>query len=119
MASNPTDRMDTLPRPAGAARFGARSTARRSKVGLDVLLVKAAVDFQNLAHPPSEAAVRENLESLRDAAGLDSIFIATYCPKGRSIESVIAATSLLSPFNPAVLIGEPLERMPYLRNRLE
>src|SRR5262249_32603585 len=37
----------------------------------------------------------------------------------RSIDSVIGAASLFAPFSPGALIGESLERFPYLRERLE
>lgn len=118
IASDSTDPMDTVPQPAGAGLFGARGE-RRSNVGLDVLLTKAAVEFQNLDQRTAERVSRENLESLREAAGLDAIFIAKYCSERRSIESVVAAISMFSAFNPAVLSGESLERLPYLRDRLE
>ncbi len=113
MASNPTDTLDTVPRPAGAGLFGARpTTERRSKVGLDVLLTKAAVDFQNFNELSAERVARENLEALREAAGLDAIFIAKYCEERRSIDSIVSAVGMFSAFNPAVLSGEPLERLP-------
>jgi diguanylate cyclase (GGDEF)-like protein/PAS domain S-box-containing protein len=119
MASNPTDTMDTVPRPAGGGLFGSRSTERRSKVGLDVLLTKAAVDLQNLTEFDVDRILRENLEGLREAAGLDAIFITEYCGERRSIERVVSAVSMFSSFHPEVLSGEPLERLPYLRDRLE
>jgi diguanylate cyclase (GGDEF)-like protein/PAS domain S-box-containing protein len=118
MASNPNDSMDTVPRPAVAGLFGAR-TERRSKVGLDVLLTKAAVDFQNLDERTAERVSRENLESLREAMGLDAIFIARFCAERQTVESVVSAVSMFSAFNPAVLCGESLDRFPYLRDRLE
>ena len=37
--------------------------ARRSKAGLDVLLTKAAIDFQNLSSEHADALVRLNLEA--------------------------------------------------------
>ena len=52
--------------------------SRRSKAGLDVLLTKAAIDFQNLANEHADALVRLNLEALREAAGLDALLIATF-----------------------------------------
>ncbi|HVF17966.1 MAG TPA: diguanylate cyclase, partial [Steroidobacteraceae bacterium] len=113
--------MDTVPRPATPALFGSRTNTpeRKSKVGLDVLLTKAAVDFQNLNRLTADRVLRENLEALREAAVLDSIFIAQFCPERRSVDTVVAASSMFSAFNPAVLSGEPLERLPYLRDRLE
>jgi diguanylate cyclase (GGDEF)-like protein/PAS domain S-box-containing protein len=118
MATNPSDPRDAISRPAAAGLFGTRASSRRGKVGLDVLLTKAAVDFQNCDASTSEQLLRENLENLREAAGLDAIFIARFCSERRSIESVISASSMFSAFNPDVLTGEPLERLPFLRDHL-
>jgi diguanylate cyclase (GGDEF)-like protein/PAS domain S-box-containing protein len=121
MASHPTDSLDTVPRPAGSGLFASKTNTpeRRAKVGLDVLLTKAAVDFQNFSELTADRVLRENLEALRESAALDAIFIARFCPARRSIDTVVAAVSMFSAFNPAVLSGEPLERLPYLRDRLE
>ena len=53
------------------ALFPSHAGQRRTKAGLDVLLTKAAIDFQNLASEHADALVRLNLEALREAAGLD------------------------------------------------
>ena len=82
------------------------------------MLTKAAVDFQNCEAATPEHLLRENLENLREAAGLDAIFIARFCNERRSIESVISSASMFTAFNPAVLTGESLERVPYLRDHL-
>ncbi len=92
---------------------------RRTKAGLDVLLTKAAIDFQNLSNEHADALLRLNLEALRDAAGLDALLIATFDAGHTAIEHVIGVTGLFATFNPETLRGEPLERFPYLRNRLE
>ena len=56
-----------------------RMQARRAaKAGLDVLLTKAAIDFQNLANEHADALLRQNLEALREAAGLDALLIASF-----------------------------------------
>jgi diguanylate cyclase (GGDEF)-like protein/PAS domain S-box-containing protein len=93
--------------------------ARRTKPGLDVLLTKAAIDFQNLSNEHADALLRLNLEALREAAGLDALLIATFDAGHGFIEHVIGVTGLFATFNPETLRGEPLERFPYLRNRLE
>jgi diguanylate cyclase (GGDEF)-like protein/PAS domain S-box-containing protein len=86
---------------------------------MDVLLIKAAVDLQNFTAHTADVLVRQNLESLRDAAGLDAIFIAHFDDERRSITDVVSAASLFATFNPDVLHGESLTHMPYLRERLE
>ncbi|HKU36737.1 MAG TPA: PAS domain S-box protein [Polyangiales bacterium] len=92
---------------------------RRSKAGLDVLLTKAAIDFQNLSNEHADALVRLNLEALREAAGLDALLIASFDAAHATIEHVVGVTGLFATFNPETLRGEQLEKLPYLRNRLE
>jgi diguanylate cyclase (GGDEF)-like protein/PAS domain S-box-containing protein len=93
--------------------------ARRSKAGLDVLLTKAAIDFQNLAQEHADALLRLNLEGLREAAGLDALLLASFDDAHTVIQHIVGATGLFATFNPETLQGEPLERLPYLRDRLE
>ncbi|HKU15913.1 MAG TPA: EAL domain-containing protein [Steroidobacteraceae bacterium] len=95
------------------------SHPRRSKAGLDVLLTKAAIDFQNLSNEHADALVRLNLEALREAAGLDALLIASFDAAHTVIEHVVGVTGLFATFNPDTLRGEQLERLPYVRNRLE
>jgi diguanylate cyclase (GGDEF)-like protein/PAS domain S-box-containing protein len=101
------------------ALFPSHTQSRRSKAGLDVLLTKAAIDFQNLANVHADALLRLNLEALREAAGLDALLIATFDAEHSAIEHVIGVTGLFATFNPDTRRGEQLERFPYLRNRLE
>src|SRR5215510_11323732 len=104
MASNPTEPRDTVPRAAGSVLFGPKTNnPERRKIGLDVLLTKAAVDFQNLNEATADRVLRENLEALREATALDAIFIARFDAERRSIDTVVAAVSMFSAFNPAVL----------------
>jgi diguanylate cyclase (GGDEF)-like protein/PAS domain S-box-containing protein len=92
---------------------------RKAKGGLDVLLTKASIDFQNLSLDSADPLLKENLEALREAAGLDTVLLGTFNEERTSIESLVAATSLFATFNPEVLQGEPLERLPFFRDRLE
>ena len=101
------------------ALFPSHAGQRRTKAGLDVLLTKAAIDFQNLASEHADALVRLNLEALREAAGLDALLIASFDSAHTVIEHVVGVTGLFATFNPETLRGESLERFPYLRNRLE
>jgi diguanylate cyclase (GGDEF)-like protein/PAS domain S-box-containing protein len=106
--------------PSAEALFPSHTgQARRPKAGLDVLLTKAAIDFQNLANEHADALLRLNLEALREAAGLDALLIATFDAGHTAIEHVTGVTGLFATFNPETLRGEQLERFPYLRNRLE
>jgi PAS domain S-box/diguanylate cyclase (GGDEF) domain len=106
--------------PSAEALFPSHTgQSRRSKAGLDVLLTKAAIDFQNLSNEHADALVRLNLEALREAAGLDALLIASFDAAHSAIEHVVGVTGLFATFNPDTLRGEQLERFPYLRNRLE
>jgi diguanylate cyclase (GGDEF)-like protein/PAS domain S-box-containing protein len=117
VASNPTEHGPLISAPSGDTLFTARPR-RNTKIGLDVLLTKASIDFQNLGSERDDPLLTQNLEALREAAGLDAIVIATYDEAHQSIEHVVAASSLFATFNPIVFHGEPLERLPYLRNKL-
>lgn len=122
MARDPTEPIDVVPGPAGAGLFSARAPSagrRSSKVGLDVLLTKAAVDFQNVPVDGAEVLMKQNLEALREAAGLDTFFIAHFDEQNQAIERVTGSSSLFATFNPDVFHGESLEGLPFLRERLE
>ena len=120
MASNPTEQAATISAPSGDTLFSPRATGRRkAKAGLDVLLTKAAIDFQNLAFESGDPLIKENLEALREAAGLDTVLLASFDDEHTCIQSLVAATSLFATFNPEVLQGEPLERLPFFRAKLE
>jgi hypothetical protein len=98
--------------------FPPHAGQRRAKAGLDVLLTKAAIDFQNLANEHADALVRLNLEALREAAGLDALLIASFDSEHTAIEHVVGVTGLFATFNPETLRGESLDGS-HLRNRLE
>jgi diguanylate cyclase (GGDEF)-like protein/PAS domain S-box-containing protein len=117
VASNPTEHGSLIAAPSGDTLFTARPR-RNTKVGLDVLLTKASIDFQNLTSERDDPLLKQNLESLRESAGLDAIVIATFDEAHKSIEHVVAASGLFATFNPIVFHGEPLERLPYLRSKL-
>jgi diguanylate cyclase (GGDEF)-like protein/PAS domain S-box-containing protein len=120
VASNSTEPAQILPTASGEPIFGSRAASRRkARAGLDVLLTKAAIDLQNLASEHDDPLLQENLEALREATGLDTLLIATFDDSHSSIESIAASSALFSTFNPIVLRGESLERLPYLRGRLE
>ncbi len=91
----------------------------RASVGLDVLVTKVAVDFVGLTGESGDNCVKRNLEALRDTTGVDAICIALLDGERRVIERVAAATGLLAPFDPQVLKGDAVDRLPGLAGRLE
>ena len=100
---------------ATQAVFGVGS---RPAVGLDVLATKVAVDFQDLSSESGDNCVKRNLEALREATGADAICIALFDSGKTLIERVASATGLFAPFDPQVLKGDSLERLPYLARSL-
>ena len=120
MAINPTEPTPAVEPARGDTLFGSRAASRRkTKAGLDVVLTKAAIDFQNLTREDDDPLLAQNLEALREAAGIDTLLIARYDESRTSIESVAGASALFSTFDPLTLRGELLERLPYLRDRIE
>jgi diguanylate cyclase (GGDEF)-like protein/PAS domain S-box-containing protein len=101
-----------------ATQFVFGSTGRPA-VGLDVLVTKVAVDFQALEGQTSDHCINRNLNALREATGVDAVCIALFDPKRTVIERVASASSLLAPFDPQVLKGASLERLPFIATRLQ
>lgn len=120
MSSQPSKPAAIEPLRSADALFPSHAgNARRLKAGLDVLLTKAAIDFQNLVTEQADAPLQQNLEALREAAGLDALLIASFDDAHSVIERTVGATGLFATFNPQTLQGEQLEGLPFLRNRLE
>ena len=121
MASDPTKAIDPIPRAAGGSLFITRppTGTQRSKAGLDVVLTKAAVDFQNPPAADVDSLVRQNLDAVREAAALDAFFIALIDEHEPTIRKVVGSASLFATFNPETLAGQSIENLPYLRERLE
>jgi diguanylate cyclase (GGDEF)-like protein/PAS domain S-box-containing protein len=120
MARDPKLATEAMPLPAQTVPFASSATnTRRSTVDIDVLLTKAAVDFQNPPADNPDALIGSNLEALREAVGVDNFFVARFNAQRDCIGHVVGASSLFASFNPAVFAGEQLAALPYLRDRLE
>ena len=94
------------------------SVASRPAFGLDVTCTKIAVDFQNLEPGTADGVVRRNLELLREATGTDAVFLASLDPVAGAIGQIEVSKGLFVPCSPEVLRGEPLEKLPWIRDRL-
>jgi diguanylate cyclase (GGDEF)-like protein/PAS domain S-box-containing protein len=88
-------------------------------VGLDVLATKVSVDFQALTSEGADGCIQRSLDALREAVGVDAICLALYDGARRSVERVASATSMFAPFDPQVLKGEDLARLPLLGTGLD
>src|SRR5204862_547809 len=87
---------------------------QRRSAGLDVLLIKAAVEFQNLKGDERAAEIQRDCEALREALGVDALIVAHFDADQERIERVIGAAGLFATYNPQVLCGERLNAFPYL-----
>ena len=120
MARDPKLATEAMPLPAQTVPFASSAAnTRRSTVDIDVLLTKAAVDFQNPPADNPDTLIGSNLEALREAVGVDNFFVARFNAQRDCIGHVVGASSLFASFNPAVFAGEQLAALPYLRDRLE
>jgi diguanylate cyclase (GGDEF)-like protein/PAS domain S-box-containing protein len=109
-------------RDAGSAVWSLQSSARakpRRDAGLDVLLTKAAVDFQTLQGVGVESTIKRDCEALRDALGVDALLIAHFDQARERIEHIVGVAGMFTAFNPEVLRDERLDGFPYLWGQLE
>jgi diguanylate cyclase (GGDEF)-like protein/PAS domain S-box-containing protein len=93
--------------------------ALSSSPGTDVLLTKAAVEFQNLQTDSAASVVKINCDALREAFGVDAMFIALFDASREYIESAIGAATPNIAFHPEALRGDRLNEFPYLWGQLE
>jgi diguanylate cyclase (GGDEF)-like protein/PAS domain S-box-containing protein len=119
MAMSPPDGSDEQESTDFLATQLVFGSGGRPTVGLDVLVTKVSVDFQALSTEGGDSCVKRNLEALRDATGVDAICIALYDPEKKIVERVVSATGLLAPFDPQVMKGDSVEKLPYLAQKLD
>ncbi len=89
----------------------------RSRSGLDTVYTKASIDLQSVAEDGAEA-IAQCLESVRDASGVDALFIAMLDDGRQRIENVYSARSVFSTCNPEVLAGVELEPYAWLQSHM-
>ncbi|HQR23441.1 MAG TPA: PAS domain S-box protein, partial [Steroidobacteraceae bacterium] len=119
MASTAPERGEEQEGPDLLATQVVFGSGGRPAVGIDVLATKVALDFQALASETGDNCVKRNLDALREAIDVDAICIALFDPEKTAIERVASATGLFAPFDPQVMKGDALERIPYLANTLD
>jgi diguanylate cyclase (GGDEF)-like protein/PAS domain S-box-containing protein len=97
-----------------------RKAARRpGEPGLDLICTKVAVDLQGLTASSAEERIKTGLQSLTEASGADSIFVALLDDDAAVIRTVYAGRSTFSTCNPEVLSGRELEDFPWMKSRLQ
>ena len=102
-----------------ATQFVFGNGGARPAVGLDVLVTKVAVDFVGLTSEAGDNCVKRNLDALREATGVDAICIALLDGERKHIERVAASTGLVTPFDPQVMKGDAIARLPVFTGKLE
>lgn len=98
------------------SRFSA-GTGARSRPGLDTVYTKAAIDLQT-AGENDAALINTCLETVRDACGVDAMFIAVLDKDRQAIQKVYSARGLFSTCNPEVLTGVELAPYAWLQSRM-
>ncbi len=111
------DPLDTVSAQAPAPM---RLESRGSRgPGLDLVCTKVAVDLQGVSATNARERIRGGMQSLTDACGADSVFIALFDEQADLLEEVHAGRATFSTCNPEVLRGRSLTEFPWMRGRLE
>ncbi len=87
-------------------------------VGLDVICIKIAVDFQSMSAADAAMRLGANLELLREATRADTAFHIALDPETTAFTDVAAAHGLLATGNHEQLRGLSLDALPWFRSRL-
>src|ERR1700690_162312 len=101
--------------------LSSQSWARRDSrpaVGLDVICIKVAVDFQTMTDATVAESIGTNLELLRQATSTDTAFPIVLDPDTEILTEVTVARGMLATGNPEQLKGQTLETLPWFRTRL-
>jgi diguanylate cyclase (GGDEF)-like protein/PAS domain S-box-containing protein len=88
----------------------------RPVVGLDVICIKIAVDFQTMSAANSADIIEANLELLREATRSDAAFHIKLDTAG-DFTDIAVARAMLATGNPEQLRGESLASLPWFHSR--
>ena len=97
----------------------ARRAMRTREPGLDLICTKVAVDFQSITLSTAEERINTGLQSLTDACGADSVFVALLDDVESAFDKVYLGRSTFSACNPEVLKSRALSEFPWIKSRLE
>ncbi len=90
-----------------------------AKEGLDLQFTKIALDFQNVELDQVDTAVLEGLEALRDATNVEAVCLVHFDDAGERLKSVVSSVERNSRIKPALLEGQSLEKLTWLRDQLQ
>jgi len=97
----------------------ARRVTRTREPGLDLICTKVAVDFQSITLSTADERINAGLQSLTDACGADSVFVALLDDVASAFDKVYLGRSTFSACNPEVLKSRELSEFPWIKSRLE
>jgi diguanylate cyclase (GGDEF)-like protein/PAS domain S-box-containing protein len=97
----------------------ARRAMRTREPGLDLICTKVAVDFQSITFSTADERINTGLQSLTDACGADSVFVALLDDVESAFDKVYLGRSTFSACNPEVLKSRALSEFPWIKSRLE
>ncbi|HUX74909.1 MAG TPA: EAL domain-containing protein [Steroidobacteraceae bacterium] len=87
-------------------------------VGLDVICIKIAVDFQSMTAAGVAERLGVNLQLLREATRADAAFHIALDPENGAFGDITVVHSMLATGNPEQLRGKTLDVLPWFRSRL-
>jgi diguanylate cyclase (GGDEF)-like protein/PAS domain S-box-containing protein len=90
----------------------------RPAVGLDVICIKIAVDFQTMTAATAPDCIVANLELLREATRADTAYHIRLDPDTEILTDITVARGMLATGTPEQLRGQTLEVLPWFRSRL-
>ena len=96
-----------------------RAAKRPGEPGLDLICTQVAVDLQSVTAGTVEQRLKAGLQSLTDASGADSVFVALLDEEAATIKTVHAGRATFSMCNPEVLGGRELADFPWMKGRLQ
>jgi diguanylate cyclase (GGDEF)-like protein/PAS domain S-box-containing protein len=95
-----------------------------SRINLNPVVTKTAVDLLNLTEETADEVVTNALKGIREVSGTDSVCMARFAPDPenpgiRAITKLSHSTSVLGGCSPEGLLGQDLAQLPWLDARLD
>ena len=94
------------------------STALRA-AGLDLIGTQIAIEFLNVRRDNAEERIRDGLQTLTEATGADSVFVALLDQSGQTFREVYAGRAVFSACNPEVLKDRELSDFPWIKKQIQ
>jgi diguanylate cyclase (GGDEF)-like protein/PAS domain S-box-containing protein len=123
MSDRPPPR-DTIRSNTDLGDMVRRGKTPPSRINLNPVVTKTAVDLLNLTEETADEVVADALKAIREVSGADSICIARFAPDPEnqgalSILKLSHSTSVLGGCSPEGLLGQELGQLPWLDAKLD